>query len=174
MTIEKISKIDAASRQLDMAITLWFQEADPIPIHTLASSAHQIIHDVIHHHGGEDRLFDSPYIKPGFKKIAKKHFHKHYNFFKHANHDPDKFIDFNASAPEYIIVYSIFGLEQLSIKNTSLQLAFRFFFFLNNPSLLTDEGIESFFKKIPPNNLAKFKSLTRKQFLEIYHSATRE
>jgi hypothetical protein len=174
MTIEKIQKIDAACRQLDTAITLWFQESDPVAIHTLACASHQIIHDIIHHHGGHDPLFGSPYIKAGFKNIAKKHFHKHYHFFKHANRDPNKSIDFHESAPHPFILYSILGIEQLAFKKTPLQSAFMIFFALNNPSILTKAGSEFFFQEIPPDELTKFRSLTRKQFFVLHNLAARK
>ncbi len=172
MTTEKISKIDVACRHLDTAITLWFQESDPISVHLLACASHQIIHDIIRHHGGKDPLFDSPYIKPGFEAKAKKAFHQHYNFFKHADRDPESSIDLDASAPQFFILYSILGLEQLVSKHNSLRSAFMVFFILNNPTLFTDEGSHFFFKEIPPDELAKFRSLTRKQFFEIHHLAT--
>ena len=41
-----ISKLDAACRQLDCAIELWFADGDPVSIHTLACASHQIIHDI--------------------------------------------------------------------------------------------------------------------------------
>jgi len=57
MNIERITKLDAAIRQLDTAITLWFTEADTISIHTLACSAHQIIHDINQQKGHRDLLW---------------------------------------------------------------------------------------------------------------------
>lgn len=172
MIKETISKTDAARRQLDTAITLWFQESDPIPTYTLACASHQIICDIIRHRRGHDPLFDNPYIKSGFKKVAKDHFHKHYNFFKHATRDPNKSIVFFESSPQTFILYSILGLEQLSITKTPLQSAFMIFFTLNNPSLLTDAGLKLFFKEIPADELTKFRKLTRKQIFELHNLAT--
>jgi len=37
----KVSKLDAARRQLETAIRLYFSEADPISIHALMSAAYQ-------------------------------------------------------------------------------------------------------------------------------------
>ena len=47
-----ITKLDAARRQLWVAISLWFQDGDEVAIHTLACAAHQIIHDINQHRGG--------------------------------------------------------------------------------------------------------------------------
>ena len=38
-----ISKLDAAKRQLEMAIKLYFNDDDPISIHTLASASEEIL-----------------------------------------------------------------------------------------------------------------------------------
>ena len=35
-----ITKLDAARRQLETAITLWFHDADPVSVHTLVMAAH--------------------------------------------------------------------------------------------------------------------------------------
>jgi len=53
MTIESASKLDAATRQLHMAIRLYFQDADPLAIHTLAGAAHGILADLARHRGHE-------------------------------------------------------------------------------------------------------------------------
>lgn len=42
----QISKLEAAKRQRDTAIKMWFADGDPVSIHTLAAAAHQIINDV--------------------------------------------------------------------------------------------------------------------------------
>jgi hypothetical protein len=167
--IEKtFSKIEVACQQLDTAIKLWFQEENPVSIHTLVCSAHQIISDVIHHQNRNDPLFDNIYIKNGFKKIAKTHFHKYYNFFKHANNDPETSIKFNPSANEYFIVCSIFGLEQLNIKHNLLHRTFMTYFAIHHPRLLTDECLNLFFHSIPPEHFAKIRRWTRQEFFDEF------
>ena len=41
-----IAKLDAAKRQLQTAIALFFDDGDPISIHTLACAAYDVIDDV--------------------------------------------------------------------------------------------------------------------------------
>jgi hypothetical protein len=41
-----ISKFDAAKRQLETAIRLWFHSGDPVSVHTLAAASHQLLHDL--------------------------------------------------------------------------------------------------------------------------------
>ena len=66
----KIRKIDAARSQLDTAIELWFQDADPVSIHTLVYAAHEIIDVVSKENGRSDCLiFDSIYVRPDAQKL---------------------------------------------------------------------------------------------------------
>jgi len=37
----KLTKLDAARRQLHVALEMWFSEADPIAAHTLINAAHR-------------------------------------------------------------------------------------------------------------------------------------
>ncbi len=165
-----IKKIDAARRQLDTSITLWFHESDTVAIHVLACSAHQIIHDINQHRGGPELLFDSIVIKDEFRGLAKRCLHKPYNFFKHANNDPDPegVIELNAFASESFIIYASMGLEFLGIKPNSIRTAFTIYQVFHTPDIFTEQGRHSILKNIPIDQLADIKALNRKQFFERY------
>jgi hypothetical protein len=84
-----ITKLAAARSQLKTAITLWFSDADPISIHTLAYAAYEVIH-VVSKKLNPDRLdliFDSRFIKDEYRGQVNVGFKKHANFFKHANRE---------------------------------------------------------------------------------------
>jgi hypothetical protein len=59
----KISKADAAQRQLDTAIELYFAESDPVAIHTLAAAAYELIRALRERKGLPDEIADA--IIPG-------------------------------------------------------------------------------------------------------------
>lgn len=40
----KVSKLDVARKQLEQAILLFFNDGDPIAIHTLVAAAYNIVH----------------------------------------------------------------------------------------------------------------------------------
>jgi hypothetical protein len=48
---EAVSKLDAATRQLHLAIRLFFFDDDPIGVHTLAGAAHGILCGLVSHIG---------------------------------------------------------------------------------------------------------------------------
>ena len=175
-TKQIIRKIDAARSQLDTAITLWFHEADPVSIHTLACSAHQILYDINQHRKGPELLFDSALIKDEFRNLAKKYLHKHYNFFKHANKDPDPegILEFDTFVTELFVMFAIRALNALGIKANTLHSAFITFFSLQHPHLLTEKGRQFFTHNIPSEQLADIRNLRRHEFFEHYNLVVRQ
>ncbi len=169
-----ISKIDAACRQLDAAILLWFQEEDFVPIHTLAFSAFQMIQDVNRHRGGPELLFDRLAIKDEFANFAKKYLYNPYYFFKQADKDPEGNLEFNPSATEYLMVFSVLGLNALGIKDNTLRSAFIAFFSLHNPDLLTEKGRQFLTNNISSDQLADLKKLKPRDFFEHYKLAAQK
>jgi hypothetical protein len=168
----KITKVDAAVRQLDTAIMLWFQRDDAVSIHTLACSAYQILHDINQHRKGPELIFDSIVIKDEFRPLAKSYLKKTYNFFKHAEKDPDPegTIDFNSSDTEMFIMFANLGLKYLRIKPNSIRRAFIIYQCLHKPELFKKKGLHSILKDIPPNQLSDILNLNRCQFFESYIS----
>lgn len=92
---ELITKIEAARRQLQAAIEMFFSRGDAVAIGTLAYNALEISSTLAGLRGEEDWT--------AFKKVAEQHqttpkevrdlFHKPRNFFKHADRDPDDVLE---------------------------------------------------------------------------------
>ncbi|MCQ8180606.1 hypothetical protein NP603_05770 [Methylomonas sp. SURF-1] len=83
-----IDKTDVAERQIIEAVRLFFENRDPVVIHTIICSAHQILVDV-----GQDCGVSSAIKNP--EGLSREQFREHiravnspYNFFKHADKDP--------------------------------------------------------------------------------------
>lgn len=135
---ENICKRDAAARQLDVAIKLWFNGEDPVAIHTLACSAYQIVHDLCPE---EELLYRSLVFKEEYRKKAIRQLKSSYNFFKHANEDPNGVIEFKPVSNEGFIIFSLMGLVSLGIKPSIPRAAFYSYFLLTaDSSLLTEKA----------------------------------
>jgi hypothetical protein len=108
----KITKLDAARRQLRTAINLWFEEGDPVSIHALVYSAHEIIHRLYRNQGGTELMFDSSFIKDEHRGEFGKLIKEDANFFKHAERDaaPDETRDFNPLANILFLSMAVTGL----------------------------------------------------------------
>ncbi|MFA5821014.1 MAG: hypothetical protein WC873_02850, partial [Candidatus Gracilibacteria bacterium] len=100
-----ISKLDAAKRQLEIAIRLFLNNEDPISIHTLSAASHTILRDLCRKQGKESTLKDVMIkrTKPEKKDEVVKMFNEAENFFKHANKDPDQLLKFHPEETEWFL-----------------------------------------------------------------------
>ena len=151
-----VTKIDVATSQLKEAINLFFEERDPVSIHTLVGAALQILNDHITDKSVilNNNLFlhkDSLYIKDEYRKEWIDAINKAKNFFKHADRDIVKGVlslEFETEVNDF----NIFGaLQSLKILNSAIYentLEFCFFnywFLFNKPNLLSEEAKEALF-----------------------------
>ena len=142
MTMKTIDKLNAACRQINTAISLWFAGGDPVSIHTLTCAAHQIVHDINRKRGGRDLLYDSLVYKDEYRREVNKHLKQHYNFFKHADNDPSAVIEFDPQVTDLFIMFTSFGLEMLGCPPDRIRGAFNIYFGLIYPQFLSDKGSE--------------------------------
>ena len=103
----QLSKLDAARRQIESAIRLYFHEGDPVAIHTLVAAGYELLRDLNKHRGGEpmffkDRFLDHivPEMRPEFVRVV----NEAENFFKHADRDPEKMLIFNPQQSELLLL----------------------------------------------------------------------
>src|SRR2546422_593555 len=105
----KISKLDAARRQMETAIRLYFHEADPASIHTLVAAAYTILQDLNKARGGTMMIKDLPELlkgsdlKPGDVEQLRTKLNEAQNFLKHANKDPEGVLSFRPMQTETIL-----------------------------------------------------------------------
>jgi hypothetical protein len=88
-----IRKLEAARRQLETAIALFFESGDPVSIHTLASAAYDVIDNVNQSRGGKGMFVKRRYTQlPG--RPSRSLLNSAQNFFKHADEDPEEEMEF--------------------------------------------------------------------------------
>jgi hypothetical protein len=85
-----ISKLQAAERQLNCAIRLYFADDDLLAVHTLSRAAFRILFDIYPERSsdGFDRDLDKLIAELGWRK-----FNRVTNFLKHADNDPEGILD---------------------------------------------------------------------------------
>jgi hypothetical protein len=81
---EWVSKIDVARRLLSTAIRLFFEQRDPVAVHTLVAAAHQILADLGNAAGVLSLLKGSNQTAEFIRKMNYAA-----NFSKHADNDPE-------------------------------------------------------------------------------------
>jgi hypothetical protein len=171
----RVGKLDAARRQLRTAITLWFNDGDPVSVHTLAFAAYEIIHAISEKRdpSRRDLLFDSLIIKDEYRRDWNAHVRRHANFFKHADRDGDSVIEFNPSFSELFILYAIMGRQLCGEPSSDEESTFLWWVQIHKSRFLTESGKKLVADTLPVANLAHIRTLAKHEFFEVWMEAKR-
>lgn len=131
-----ISKIDAAKRQLETAVNLYFQNADPVSIHTLAGAAHEILHAFCKTQDIESLLKSADMIRKGKEKEYIKKLDEARNFFKHGERDLNKLYQFAPEATEFFIWDACLMYKKITTEEPKLFRIFSFWFYLQHMDII--------------------------------------
>jgi hypothetical protein len=113
----KISKLDAARRQILTAIRLYFNHGDIVSMHTLAAAAFKITQNIC---DSDEKLPDSlsdwvdELMKPEYKKTFWNKLHETANFFKHADRDPDTVHELYPEQTENLLFFAVYQYRHLT------------------------------------------------------------
>jgi len=168
-----VGKLEAAHRQLRTAISLWFNDGDPVSIHTLAFAAHEIFDAVSKKRDPyrRDMLFDSALIKDEYRREFVSGLKKHANFFKHADHDSDAEIEFNPLLTEGFILFAILGRSLCGSPRSDEESTFSWWLQIHKPNILTENGRKMVAAAIPIDNLEYLRGLSKPDFFGVFHAA---
>ena len=132
MTIT-VTKLEAASRQLDTSIRLFFSDGDAVSVHMLAAAAANIFADIAEHKNSgvswRTRMRDDFNLS---QKELKKILHDEWNFFKHADNDPNAALLFNEPVSEDFIFMAVLDCGDLQ-PTTCLMQAFQIWYIAARP-----------------------------------------
>lgn len=132
-----ISKLEGARRNLKAAVRLFFENGDPIAIHTLAAAAQGVIRDVAKSRGlnHPSILHDHPHVPKDARKQWIKFLNEPRNFFKHADKDPDGMLEFDEVANERLLLDACITLAEISDQALSEVNVYLGWFTTANPKL---------------------------------------
>jgi hypothetical protein len=150
-----ITKTDAAERQLNTAIRLFFENRDHLSSYALAVASREITDGVIKSRRSKlsqreparvgdplkvhlsYREYLEALIKPEFYKSSIKLFHKWQNFLKHADEDPDAEIEpFKTKFLALVIIFAIKNYVLLTQHWTTEMATFFTWFTVAEPQLV--------------------------------------
>jgi hypothetical protein len=163
-----ISKMDAAKRQLDAAIALWFSDGDPVAIHTLVGASYQILHDLNEKKGNKDLLFDADFIVEEHREEVKRMLRKDFNFFKHADLDPDGITEFVPLASWLFMLMGIQTLRALGERNSDTQSAFTLYTAIHKPEWVSAEYVAALKAHTPADYLPFIASVRKDEFFKAH------
>lgn len=137
MTEIKVDKIGAATRQIELAIRLLFQNEDPIGIHTLAVAGFRILRDLGKAKQSEISQYLANVIKPKMEGKFWKVFSRAANFFKHADSDPEGVLEgVQEEVNDVLILFACFLYRDIEARWTPQMLAFVAWYIVIHPELL--------------------------------------
>jgi hypothetical protein len=170
----RVSKLNAACRQLRTAIALWFTDGDPVSTHMLAFAAYEVLHALSKKRdpNRRDLLFDSDLVKDEYRKDWLAVVKREANFFKHADRDGDSVIEFNPSVTEYFLLYASLARQLCGEPQSEEESTFLWWFQIHNADLLTDKG-RAALNRLPTQNLEEVRQWPKRQFFEVMHQARR-
>lgn len=148
----KITKLEAAIRQLKEVIMMHFERKDPVAIHTVASAASMILFNLAEYKKVESIIRNSTLLKPEMKKEWNAALNKPQNFFKHADKDPDGEIEFDPYLTELFILESCLTAEQLMGKPMIETTIYIIWFALKYPTKIFKD---SYIELIKANGITK-------------------
>jgi len=136
-----ISKIDAAKRQLEIAIRFFLSNGDIVAIHTLTAATYNILRDLSNLQNKpvlvKEKMLEM--VKPQHKKMVRDKINKAENFFKHADKDPDKLLEFNPNITEFLLWDACATYFSLTLEKTPLMSTFNVWFFTKYTDVLQCE-----------------------------------
>jgi len=143
MEKKTVSKLDVARCQMNEAIHLFFEQRDPIAIHTLAAAAAQVLYDLCKARGIENLLRNTKLIRADKRKYWNQQIKALENFCKHADRDPDATHEFRLDVVETMIFDATHMYSRITERHTCESSLFGIWFFMNHPNWL----LESDFKR---------------------------
>src|SRR4030081_1382952 len=109
MTARKLTRLEAVSDQIDSAIRVFFLWDDLVSALTLAGAAERVMSDLQPQDGifGVDatsiRSAINLHVLPEYQKRAAALFRKDYDFFRHADRNPQGDYELKEPSAEYLL-----------------------------------------------------------------------
>jgi hypothetical protein len=146
MATIRFNKIEAARRQLSVALDLWFADGDPLAVHTLVGASSRLLSDLLVKNGLSDPfLVDNASIRPEKRKEWLRVVRSTANFLKHADEDPGAEHELDPRENDLLLVQCISALRQLGADPLSVkEHAFWVRFGLEMPDVLVEPFATTF------------------------------
>ncbi len=141
--------MEAARRQLETAIKLFFIDGEVVSIHTLTSAAYQVLYDVNRAICGKPMIKDmiSQKVKPNFIKIVLDKFNESTNYFKHADRDYNDIHEFKPEETEINLFDACLKYYELTQDRLPLMRLYTIWYMLQYGILIEDKAMAEAIEK---------------------------
>jgi len=164
-----VDKLDAACRQLESAIAMFFEEWDVVSQHTLISAAYGILYDLGKRRGIAGSVKDSSLVRAEDRAGFIRAIHLPQNFFKHARQDSEATLAFRYRISHFFLFDAIRLFVLLSRNATYKMKVFLVWFQLRYPVLFPFQPAEEDLSKVREGvtDPEVFKAIGRKLLREL-------
>ena len=161
----RITKIQAAQRQIDFGIRMLFRNEDPVAIHTVVMAGFRVLRDLTKRRGLKEPI--ESILKPGKEKEFWGGISNFSNFCKHADRDPNNnSISFREDANDSALIIATMYYRHLGCQLTNeMQLLWAWYVSLH-PDILSEEAPGAM-RVLVHSTMGNFRSSTRKDQLAI-------
>jgi hypothetical protein len=136
LILVSLNKLEAARRQLETAVKLYFAYDDEVSILTLAAAAYSLIRDLNEHRGGEPMLKDLHRILPeDLAREFKTYINRPENFLKHADKDPEAMLDLEPRWTEVLLWEASRKYCEMTGEQSKVLITFVLWFVARQPEL---------------------------------------
>jgi hypothetical protein len=158
-----VDKLEAARRQMETAITMFFNDGDVVSQHTLVMAAHGILSDLASERGIKWLIKESPLIPPAARRDFIRALRLPQNFFKHADKDGGKKIRFRYNGTRFFLFEAVRIFAVLAEQVTHPMKVFLVWFQLCYPDLMPYQRVEADLQQIreTTSDVGTFKLLAR-------------
>lgn len=160
----RVGKLEAAQRQTDCAIELWFLDRDPVSVHTLAGAAEVLLIDLAKHAGIAINIVEEN-ADPKHKAFLRRMIRAPRNFFKHADNDPDGTVDLNADTNTFMLWGLVTNYPLFGGARTLPMQVFAKHFEIHNPQYFATRDIPQ------SPDVIHLRSWSKRQFFEDFSAA---
>jgi hypothetical protein len=166
-----ISRLDAARRQLRAAIELWFADADPVAVHTLACAAYRILDDANRRNHGPDLLFEGALIKAEYRSEFLALLINEAAFFKYADRrraSAGESVDLDPRATVIFICMSVYAVVCLGGTANEAEASFMSWQGLHDSSWLATDWRSRFMDCVPPERVDEIGRARKSDFYKTF------
>lgn len=133
---ERITKTDAARRQLKFAIRSLLAGDDIIVVHTLTGASHQVLENLLQHAGKQGLINQNVFVHSKRRDEFSNRVNKARNFLKHADHDPEAIFEFDPRNTHFWVCDAVWMCWKLTGKLGFEETVFISWFCTQHPDML--------------------------------------
>lgn len=133
-----VSKVDAATRQLETAIHLFFAYGDPVSVHTLVEAAYEIFRVMCESKKMFYVIRNNDYIRKDKQKEYHDLINEPKNYFKHASFKKKEPLRFNTAITSHFMVDASSMCVRLRGNASPIIQLFIFWYYCKYPDMIKD------------------------------------